>query len=468
VTFPPEILLGAAFAVFVLAAIVFVVVLARSLRDERIGNAQARMEKTAAAHPGVERPVDASLEGLDVALARELPTAALLAPLGSVPWAPADEPAPHGDLELVSLDGRIATFEPPQAADLPADAHEAWVVEPTGLAGLEPGERVGAVVAPWAELIPEVHSPDPTEQEASATPPIAQHETLQDEAVDPELEETLALLATNASQSPPPDDTLPPDVSASSSELPDSGPSSSVAASEPVFTPPAMPPVPAALWVPEPDPTPEQSVEAQPEGASAVEAPAEPDAQELDIAPAPAAMAESAIVIESEAVSPAEPASVPEYRIMDVPEGGATAVSGPVPGEDGEEAVTQRSLPEMTPAPVERPAVRVASVEPPITPVSEPAPAAPVRVRPVAHVRPEALEGLRPSEPAPVGFPAKPPDAPTGGRDSAPELVLAAPVEMWFGESRVGVRAGSATFDRFRKYADTLLIDLNATRDSSR
>ncbi len=45
-----------------------------------------------------------------------------------------------------------------------------------------------------------------------------------------------------------------------------------------------------------------------------------------------------------------------------------------------------------------------------------------------------------------------------------PELVLETPVEMWFGDARVGVKPGSATDERFRKYADVLFTDLNESR----
>jgi hypothetical protein len=48
-----------------------------------------------------------------------------------------------------------------------------------------------------------------------------------------------------------------------------------------------------------------------------------------------------------------------------------------------------------------------------------------------------------------------------------PEIVMEAPVEMWFGEKRVGVKAGTATYDRFRKYADVLLDDLKASEERS-
>jgi hypothetical protein len=43
---------------------------------------------------------------------------------------------------------------------------------------------------------------------------------------------------------------------------------------------------------------------------------------------------------------------------------------------------------------------------------------------------------------------------------------MAAPVEMWFGDARVGVKGGTATYDRFRKYADVLLAAMVATKGS--
>ncbi len=48
-----------------------------------------------------------------------------------------------------------------------------------------------------------------------------------------------------------------------------------------------------------------------------------------------------------------------------------------------------------------------------------------------------------------------------------PEIELSSPVEMWFGEHRVGVKEGSATFDRLQRYADTLLKDLHESQEDS-
>jgi hypothetical protein len=55
-----------------------------------------------------------------------------------------------------------------------------------------------------------------------------------------------------------------------------------------------------------------------------------------------------------------------------------------------------------------------------------------------------------------------------GLRAQAPELIMAAPVEMWFGEARIGVKAGTKTHAQFRKYADVLLGDLKGKGAQSR
>jgi hypothetical protein len=84
---------------------------------------------------------------------------------------------------------------------------------------------------------------------------------------------------------------------------------------------------------------------------------------------------------------------------------------------------------------------------------------------PSARLRPFTLSVSGVDAVAPAAAPRRPTvTVADAGREHAPEVVLAAPIEMWFGEHRVGVRAGSATFDRFRKYADVLLRDLNDSR----
>jgi hypothetical protein len=45
---------------------------------------------------------------------------------------------------------------------------------------------------------------------------------------------------------------------------------------------------------------------------------------------------------------------------------------------------------------------------------------------------------------------------------------MAAPVEMWFGDARVGVRAGTKTYEQFRRYADIMMRDLKGGGSQAR
>ncbi|MDP2234540.1 MAG: hypothetical protein Q8K89_12950 [Actinomycetota bacterium] len=49
-------------------------------------------------------------------------------------------------------------------------------------------------------------------------------------------------------------------------------------------------------------------------------------------------------------------------------------------------------------------------------------------------------------------------------RSDVQEHVLVAPVEMWFGDARVGVKPGTRTYDQFLRYADVLLADLKVAK----
>jgi hypothetical protein len=48
------------------------------------------------------------------------------------------------------------------------------------------------------------------------------------------------------------------------------------------------------------------------------------------------------------------------------------------------------------------------------------------------------------------------------GRAHAQELIMAAPIEIWFGEQRVGVKKGTRTYDQFQSYADALFQELRS------
>ena len=77
--------------------------------------------------------------------------------------------------------------------------------------------------------------------------------------------------------------------------------------------------------------------------------------------------------------------------------------------------------------------------------------------RPHAHARPlpdVAASSITPDKLVWPDEPASPPVRP------GEFVAMVAPVEMWFGDYRVGVKAGSKTHAQFRKYADAMLDDL--------
>lgn len=87
-------------------------------------------------------------------------------------------------------------------------------------------------------------------------------------------------------------------------------------------------------------------------------------------------------------------------------------------------------------------------------------------MRPRTHVRVELDE----TRGIPTILPERHLDArvPREGVDTAGAYTMVAPVEMWFGEARVGVKAGTKTYAQFRKYADVLLGDLKGATSRSR
>ena len=82
---------------------------------------------------------------------------------------------------------------------------------------------------------------------------------------------------------------------------------------------------------------------------------------------------------------------------------------------------------------------------------------------PLPAERPPARARSIPEERPELKAPREPfvPDEPASVRNRPAEFTeMVAPVEMWFGDYRVGVKAGSKTHARFRKYADVLLAEL--------
>ncbi|PKQ29154.1 MAG: hypothetical protein CVT60_06815 [Actinobacteria bacterium HGW-Actinobacteria-10] len=233
------------------------------------------------------------------------------------------------------------------------------------------------------------------------------------------------------------------------------------------FTPEAVvpepAPTPAPVIVPEPDPVPEPIIVPEPAPTPAPEPiiapePAPAPAPEPIIAPEPAPMPEPEPIIAPEP----EPAPAPEPIIA--PEPAPTPAPLIVPPA----APVVPSTP-TTPRP-DRPRVNVPSQPVPPAQQERPRVGTPIRepeVRPAVVVRgPEAASSDTASE-MPDASPKLPIAAAPAGSDARskiPEHVLVAPVEMWFGDHRVGVKAGSKTYDQFQRMAQVLFDDLKQSK----
>ncbi len=99
------------------------------------------------------------------------------------------------------------------------------------------------------------------------------------------------------------------------------------------------------------------------------------------------------------------------------------------------------------------------------TPATAPQPARAPRPRAVVRAAtPERGAATSAGRLAPLATQASDPQSKE--RSLAPELTMAAPVEMWFGDHRVGVKHGTKTYDQFRRYADSLFDDLRGAESA--
>jgi hypothetical protein len=182
----------------------------------------------------------------------------------------------------------------------------------------------------------------------------------------------------------------------------------------------APPPDPAPAPAPEPEPEPEPEPQPEPEPEPL------PEPQPLpgpELPPVPQAVIAS-IAPAFETPAPAlEPGTQPTESALDRPQAVVHAEPPPAPQP------LPAPGPELPRAP--RPRVHVAALDATLGPESE-------------H------DG---SVFAPSPYPRQ---------QAIPDFELVAPVEMWFGEERVGVREGTKTYEQFRRYADELLDDLRA------
>jgi len=440
--------------------------------------------------PGPSQPIDTSLEGMDLDGPEEGPTAALLAPLRTGDWQPAEEPPLAVGLLDLSLESRVASFQEmpvPGVSAVDASSSRAPITVPvvTQEVDVAPVPMVAVPVAPpvavdvpipvetWMTEL--VESPVPATVSAPAATPAAAPVVAPTPA--PAVTPTPAPVVTPAPVMPPAVPPAMPPVSQEFAAPVWAGliPEVEVAAvvPTPIAVPEPQPPVePAPAPLPPSPPTPEPPAAPAPEWvmptAPAIEQPV-PDAQ-----PPSDQFWESMFREQVEPVSAAAPAT----RVI-VP---------PMPVPDGTPVVAPAQRPAGVPAPAPTPAVVPAPAPAPTpAPAPAPAPAAARATAPVPHPAPASAPPARPprprtivrslvgdEHPAPRQVPleplatARPIDESPVGRSKLEEIVMAAPVEMWFGDSRIGVKAGTKTYAQFRKYADVLFADLHDAKSRNR
>ncbi|MDZ4168838.1 MAG: hypothetical protein U1E26_04175 [Coriobacteriia bacterium] len=435
------IILASTFVLFVIAAVSFVSSLVRHRRQRRFAGALQEVHVTS---PGGGGPMDTNLEGLTVEVAADSLSASLLTPLRAGEWMPPADPAPAASLDEASLAGRIATFEPLPSISEPqfaVEQYEPWEVEPT-----TPGLPVRQAAAPMAGVplalqVPEVTAPSDPVAADTATDSDLDRElaALMPTAVfEPVAEQAVTVVATV-----PAPVSVPVQAAAAPVTVPPLPTTSAPAPSVPALpVAPVVAPMPEPVAVPMPEPVAAPTPAPTP-APVAVPAPIPAPVAVPEPIPAPVVVPVPVPVAEPPAPTPALQAAAKEEYWEDM-------LRGQQPPETPRAQVRAAEA---------RPEVHVSASEPPAVPQSVPvAQSRPARVRPVARVR--SAEGLL-VEFAPAAAVGEGPDS---RRGAVPELVMEAPVEMWFGEARVGVKAGTATYDRFRKYADVLLQDLRATK----
>ncbi len=243
--------------------------------------------------------------------------------------------------------------------------------------------------------------------------------------------------------------------------------------------------------------TPESQVVTAPVPAPAPVVAPEPAVEPAVVAP-PAPAPEPA----PEPVVVAPPAPEPEPAPEPAPEPVVVAAPVPAPVVAPEPAVVAAPVPAPVVAPEPEPELsaeegmaEILASFAPVAPRPRPATVVPAEpVAPAIEERPRVAQSVRPPEsqrpvatvtPAPVPAQTTPSDAQAQAtpavpgveatvqrprsriRDisaaDVPEHELVAPVEMWFGDARVGVKPGSKTYDRFQRIAKVLFDDLRAS-----
>lgn len=318
----------------------------------------------------------------------------------------------------------------------PAPVVEPAVVEPPVALAPEPTAPEPEPTAP--EPVPAAAAPEPSQEPDDriwirdlvadldgaqpAAAPIAAPASAAAESLEDSLERQLAALAQEPAEpavvlervEEPVTDVVVAQTPAPVFEFVEPEPIVPIAL-EPVAVPEQMP---TFAVEPEPEPTPEPPVEFAPEPEP------EPAPEPVvEFAPEPVPLLEPAIAVGPEFVEPVAPA----FHV---------------------------DVESVAPAPP-------MSVEPPRPVATVPETPTP----PAIEDRPRVPVAERPDEPRPAAtvHVSSDPDREL----AADAVVLVAPVEMWFGEARVGVKPGSKTYDRFQRIAKVLFDDLKHARSGS-
>lgn len=400
-------MLAGTFALLLIAVITAVISMVRAMRRRRreYSVPPVPVGGWSGTSPDQSREVDTSLEGLEVKVHAESPSAALLVPLRTGTWIPPESPAPVDKLPEAALETRIATYP---------------------------------VSHPGIETIPDVATEEP-----SASAPAAEALPVAEPPVESAAAEPLVEVAQQAvapeSRVEPPTESLP--------EHP-----------APAAVPEALLSVPEVLReeanaaTAVPAPLAEENVDAEPVLAEPV---AESLEAQQDLGPsAPLEQKPRNVWL------PPQVSGVPT-QIAPTPVGPPTPFEQLVP-------LPPHEIPLVFVPAIERPAAVVHQPPPEPEPGPEPPP---VEFTPTPSPRPRAVVRTTGAErdanpvatrvsPLAVQLPIDEP----GVRQETSDIVMAAPVEMWFGDHRVGVKEGSKTYDQFRRYADVLFDDLRVAR----
>ena len=458
-------MLAGTFALLVIALIATIVSAVRDSRRRHYdpNEAPSTPFEWPALPPAPDQPVDTSLDGLELDVPTDSPSAALLTPLRTGEWHPPEEaPAPAASLSQASLYARVASFE--AVAEIAALATETPRPEPASAPLPEPALAQLAEPEPKPALAP-LTEPEPK----PAPAPLAEQP----------LESGVEL--------PVPDSIFPAEVQTAA---PQPATAPATAAAPAVARPSAprkfiipevrsepVPATPAAITSPVPTlapVTPDETGEFTPDWAALLER-LESSAFS-SASPAPVAsqsVAEDVVgstppsATESQYEIPAETAAAVEPIVV-VPEPPPAPAIEPRPTPAPEPEPHPTPAPAQTPGPAHVPEpMATALVSEPILP-SLPSP--PRTQRPRMVVR--SIDAVRPAPgPSPVLEPlvaTAPTAAGATDRSDIEDIVMAAPVEMWFGDSRIGVKAGTKTYAQFRKYADVLFGDLKTAKTRNR